>query len=281
MPNRAWGEPAVEEDIKDETPKETVADSRDAVFVEQHGAVLSIVLNRPTKLNALTHDMILKVRDAMVMAQREPGVRVIILRGEGRAFSVGDDLSDLSSAAAEPEKQSVLVDILQDVTRQIMLGPKPVIAVVQGWAVGAAFSWVLNCDHAIYARSTQSFFPELKWGVSPTGAATFLAPQMLGSAAARAAFQLLKRFSAEQLLALGAVTQVVDDGAELAVAANCARELATRSPEALVGVKRLTSRLLLERLDDILSMEAQLAVAMSSREGVAGRIDSFYHPKKP
>jgi enoyl-CoA hydratase/carnithine racemase len=216
----------------------------------------------------------------MATAQREPGVRVIILRGAGRAFCVGDDLNDLSSAAAEPDKQCTLVDILQDVTRQIMVGPKPVIAVVQGWAVGAAFSWVLNCDHAVYARSTQSFFPELKWGVSPTGAATVLAPRMLGSAQARAAFQLLKRFSAEQLLALGAITQVVEDGSELAVAANCARELASRSPEALVGVKRLTSRLLLEGLDDILSMEAQLAVAMSSREGVSGRIDSFYNPKE-
>jgi enoyl-CoA hydratase/carnithine racemase len=245
------------------------------VRVDSDGAVVSIVLNRPAKLNALTHAMIRAVRDAMAEAQREPEVRVILLRGEGRAFSVGDDLSDLSSAAAEPEHQGALVGILQDVTRQIMLGPKPVIAVVQGWAVGAAFSWVLNCDHAIYSRSTRSFFPELKWGVSPTGAATTLAPQMLGTAQARAAFQLLKRFSADELLSLGVVSQVVDDGAELSFALQCARDLATRAPEAVAGIKRLTQFPFLERLDDILSREAQLAVALSGRDAVSARIAAF------
>jgi enoyl-CoA hydratase/carnithine racemase len=246
------------------------------VRVETEGAVLSIILNRPQKLNALTHRMIQAVRDAMAAAQCDAAIRVIILRGEGRAFCVGDDLNDLSSAAAAPAEQKALVDVLQDVTRQIMLGGKPVIAVVQGWAVGAAFSWVLNCDHAIYARSAKSFFPELKWGVSPTGAATTLAAQRLGLAQAHAAFQLIKRFSAEELLNLGAIAQVVDDGNELSAARECAEELASRPMEALRGVKRLTNRLLLERLDDILSLEAQLAAAMASHAGVASNIDAFY-----
>jgi enoyl-CoA hydratase/carnithine racemase len=256
------------------------AEGCNEVLVQTDGAVLSIVLNRPQKLNALTHPMIRAVRDAMAAAQRDPGIRVVILRGEGRAFCVGDDLNDLSSAAAAPEEQKVLVDELQDVTRQIMLGAKPVIAVVQGWAVGAAFSWVLNCDHAIYARSAKSFFPELKWGVSPTGAATTLAPQLLGVAQAHAAFQLIKRFPAEELLNLGAIAQVVDDGSELSTARQCAQDLASRPTEALRGVKRLTNRLLLERLDEILSGEAQLAAALASRESVSGNIDAFYRSRE-
>jgi enoyl-CoA hydratase/carnithine racemase len=247
----------------------------DEVRVETDEAVRWIILNRPQKLNALTHRMIQAVRDALAVAQRDAAIRVIVLRGEGRAFCVGDDLDDLSSAAAAPAEQKALVDVLQDVTRQIMLGGKPVIAVVQGWAVGAAFSWVLNCDHVIYARSAKSFFPELKWGVSPTGAATTLAVHRLGLAQAHAAFQLIKRFSAEELLNLGAIAQVVDDGAELSAARQCAQELAGRPPEALSGVKRLTNRLLLERLDDILAAEAQLAATLASDAGVSSHIDAF------
>jgi enoyl-CoA hydratase/carnithine racemase len=248
----------------------------DEILVQTEGAVRSIILNRPQKLNALTHAMIRAVRDAMTCAQRDSAIRVIILRGAGRAFCVGDDLNDLSAAAAAPEEQRALVDVLQDVTRQIMLGGKPVIAVVQGWAVGAAFSWVLNCDHAVYARSAKSFFPELKWGVSPTGAATALAVQRLGLAQAHAALQLIKRFSGEELLNLGAIAQVVDDGNELSAAKQCAQELASRPTEALSGVKRLTNRLFLERLDDILSAEAQLAAALASDASVSSNIDAFH-----
>jgi enoyl-CoA hydratase/carnithine racemase len=236
--------------------------------------VLSVVLNRPAKLNALTRGMIVRVRDALVAAQASPDVRAIVLRGAGRAFSVGDDLSGLASAAIAADEAAALV-ILQDVTRQIMAGPKPVVAAVQGWAVGAAFSWVLNCDHVFIARSTTAFFPELRWGVSPTGAATVLAPRMLGVAAARDAFLRLKRFSAADLLALGAVSGVTEDGGEYEATMSCARELSGRAVAALSGVKRLTNRFVLEELDSVLSQEAELAAATSGASEVASRIHTF------
>jgi enoyl-CoA hydratase/carnithine racemase len=249
--------------------------TEDDVYMQRDGEVVCVVLNRPQKLNALTHPMIGAVRDAVGRAQNDPSVKVVLLRGEGRAFCVGDDLADLSSAAAQADRQDALVAVLQDVTRQIMAGPKPVIAVVQGWAIGAAFSWMLNCDHVICARSATAFFPELKWGVSPTGAATALAPRILGVAGARKAFQLLQRFTADDLLALGAVTRVVDDGEELATALALARDLAARSPAALQGVKQLTNRFLVDRLDEVLLMEARLAVAMATGAEVSGRIEDF------
>jgi enoyl-CoA hydratase/carnithine racemase len=120
---------------------------------------MSVVLNRPQKLNALTSAMIAAVRDALKTAQQDPEIHVLILRGNGAAFCAGDDVSELAGAAAMPDEQTLVVGTLQDVTRQIMLGPKPVIVVVQGWAVGAAFSWLLNCDLAVCAESAKAFFP--------------------------------------------------------------------------------------------------------------------------
>jgi len=159
-----------------------------------------------------------------------------------------------------------------------MIGPKPVVALVQGWAIGAAFSWVLNCDLVVCAQSAKAFFPELKWGVSPTGAATVLAPKVLGVGAARSAFLELRRFSADELLALGAVSRVVADEDALQAAVDCVNELAGRPEVALQGVKRLMNRSLIGGLDDILAHEAALAVATAISDEVTGRIDPFLKP---
>jgi enoyl-CoA hydratase/carnithine racemase len=242
------------------------------VYSERDGTITSVVLNRPHKLNALTAIMIDAVRNALKTAQGDPDTRVVILRGEGKAFCAGDDLSDLAGAVERPDEQAGLVANLQDVTRQIMGGPKPVVAVVQGWAVGAAFSWVLNCDLAVFAESSKAFFQEVIWGVSPTGAATVLAPALLGAGRARDAFLLSRRWSARELLGFGVATRVVADGQEIAEALAMARQLAELSPFALAGLKKLTSQAIASDLDGILAREAALAVETSSRQEVAQRL---------
>lgn len=245
------------------------------VYTERRDGIISVVLNRPEKLNALTAEMIRALRDALAMSQRDPDAAVIILRGEGRAFCSGDDVSELAGASADPIQQTQLVDVLQGITRHIMLGPKPVIAVVQGWAVGAAFSWVLNCDLSVCGRSARAFFPEVKWGVSPTGGATALAPCMLGATAAREAFYLSRRFSATELVDLGAVTRLATDGDELDSATAMAKELAVLPAFALAGVKKLTNQAIGGELDSLLAAEASLAAATSARTEVGRRLSAL------
>jgi enoyl-CoA hydratase/carnithine racemase len=243
-----------------------------AVYTEYSDGITSVVLNRPQKLNALTATMIGAIREALKAAQDDPGTRVVVLRGEGRAFCAGDDIEELAGAADLPDAQVSLVGDLQDVTRQIMAAPKPVVGAVQGWAVGAAFSWVLNCDLTVCAESAKAFFPEVKWGVSPTGAATALAPALLGAGRAREAFLLSRRWAAQELFNLGAVTKVVADGQELVEALLLARQLAQLPPFALAGVKKLANRVIVRDLDSTLAEEAALAVATSSRREVAERL---------
>lgn len=249
-------------------------DNMGNIFVGYEGKVCSIVLNRPEKLNALTREMIFALRDALTMAQKDPGTHVVVLRGDGAAFCAGDDLSELAVAAARPDQQAALVASLQDVTRQIMLGPKPVIAVVQGWAVGAAFSWIFNCDLSICAESSKAFFPEVKWGVSQTGGATALAPRLLGARAAREALLLSRRFTARELLELGAVTRVVKDGNELQAAMMMARQITELPALALSGVKRLMNRALGGDLEAVLLDEAVLAVSTATGREVGALLVS-------
>lgn len=242
------------------------------VYCQKEGRIASVVLNRPEKLNALTFTMIVAVRDALKAAQQDPGTHVLILRGNGAAFCAGDDVSELAAAAAVPGAQAQVVEALQDVTRQIMLGPKPVIVIVQGWAVGAAFSWLLNCDLAVCAESAKAFFPEVKWGVSPTGAATVLAPGAFGAGRARESFLLSRRWTAQELFGFGAVTRVVADGRELPEAMLLARELADLPDIAVAGVKRLTNKAITGDLESVLQEEASLAVATVTRQEVARRL---------
>jgi enoyl-CoA hydratase/carnithine racemase len=246
-----------------------------AVYTERRGSIVSVVLNRPEKLNAVTAGMIRALHDALAMSQRDPDAAVIMLRGEGRAFCSGDDVSELAGASSDPIQQTELVNVLQGVTRHIMLGPKPVIAVVQGWAVGAAFSWLLNCDLSVCGRSARAFFPEVKWGVSPTGGATALAPRMLGAAAGREAFYLSRRFGATELVDLGAVTRLAPDGGELESATAMAEEVALLPAFALRGVKKLTNQAIVGELDSLLAAEAALAVATSAREEVGRRLSGL------
>jgi enoyl-CoA hydratase/carnithine racemase len=242
------------------------------VYSQKEGRITSVVLNRPQKLNALTSTMIAAVRDALEAAQQDPETHVLMLRGNGSAFCAGDDVAELAGAAAMPDEQILLVATLQDVTRQIMLGPKPVVAVVQGWAVGAAFSWLLNCDLAVCAESAKAFFPEVKWGVSPTGAATVLVPGLLGAGRARESFLLSRRWTAQELFGFGAVARVVADGRELSEAMLLARELADLPPHAVSGVKRLINKAISGDLESVLQDEAALAVATVTRREVAGRL---------
>lgn len=232
-----------------------------------------ITLNRPAKLNALTSKMIFAFREALQAAQSDPEILVVLIRGEGKAFCAGDDIAELAGAEADPDQQGELVNALQDVTRQIMLGTKPVIAVVHGWAVGAAFSWVLNCDFVVCAESSKAFFPEVRWGVSPTGGASTLAPKLLGTGRAREAFLLSRRFTARDLLDFGVATRVVTDGEELSEALSMARDLTALPCFALSSVKRLVNQALGE-LETVLAAEMSLAVVTATSPEVARRLAS-------
>ena len=109
--------------------------------------VLVLRLNRPQRLNALTLALARELLAAVEQADADPAVRVIVLEGEGRAFSAGKDRDDPPT----PE----FVDVLQRLAAALMDSPKPVVAAVQGWAVGAGVEILLNCDIVVAARDAR------------------------------------------------------------------------------------------------------------------------------
>ena len=232
----------------------------DLVTYENKAGVCILSLNRPEKLNAINEPLIIALNEALDAAIARDEDRVLLLRGEGRAFSAGNDLdASREQAAAGVRSDSVrtYAHRLQAISKKILLGPKPVVGAVQGWAVGAGFEWALNCDLTVWGRSAKAFFPELKLGLFPTGGVFSLLSGTVGIAKAREMFLLGEQFSADELSSMGLVTRVVDDEAVDPVAVELAQKLLELPADATARWKRAFASGAIPALERTLEIEAE------------------------
>ena len=171
--------------------------------------VQKISLNRPHRLNAIVPELLEDLIAAVDAANRDAKVGAIVLTGEGRAFCAGDDLKEFSEQAKGEKETTAYIERIQDVTRALMLGQRPVVGAIKGWAAGGGLEWVINCDFAIAAQGTRFFFPEISLGVFVTGGVTEILPRLVGLARAREMIMLGEKFDAEQAKAWGLIRDVV------------------------------------------------------------------------
>ncbi|SEE99742.1 Enoyl-CoA hydratase/carnithine racemase [Rhizobiales bacterium GAS188] len=202
------------------------------------GGVRLIALNRPHRLNAIVPELLDDLIEAIDHANADEATGAIVLTGAGRAFCAGDDLKEFASQVGEEPVTRAYIERIQDVTRAILFGDKPVIGAIRGWAVGGGLEWVINCDFAIAAKETRFFFPEIGWGVFVTGGVTELLPRLVGLSKARELIMLGERFDADQARDWGLVWRVVDDSDLLAEAVNLARRIASLPRVAVRDARR-------------------------------------------
>ena len=200
--------------------------------------VRRIALDRPERLNAMNRQLIDDVARAFDDANADPATRAIILPGEGRAFCAGDDRHD-HIHPADQEEARALVEAIQRATVAMVLGPKPVVGAINGWAVGGGFEWAINCDFPIWGRSARGFFPEVSLNLFVTGGVTALLPALVGVLKAREMLYFGTRYSAEDLLAAGVAWKMVDDARLADDALATASRLAALPPLAVRAMKRV------------------------------------------
>ncbi len=173
---------------------------------QQHdNGVLELVLNRPDKKNALTLAMYAGLTEALQSAAGNDQVRAVLLRGEGDSFTAGNDLADFVQCAQRPESMQTILDFLH----ALVDFPKPLLAAVQGNAVGIGTTLLLHCDHVLVADNLKAQMPFVKLGLVPEGGSSLLLPGMLGQ---RLAFELLVQgglITAERACQLGIANQQV------------------------------------------------------------------------
>ncbi len=222
--------------------------------------VRTITLNRPERLNAMNRRLIDEVAQAFDDANRDAATRVIVLTGAGRAFCAGDDRKAHSHPQTEAEARD-LVEAIQRVTRCMVLGEKPVIGAINGWAVGGGFEWAINCDLSIWARGARAFFPEVSLNLFVTGAVTAILPAMVGLVRAREMLYFGHQYEAEQLHELGLAWRVVDDDDLLDACREAATELAAQPAKSLASMKRVLNRCAAADIEKALALETEATVA--------------------
>lgn len=216
---------------------------------DQRDGVLTLTLNRPEKLNAIDTALSQALRQALAAAADDPDVRVVVLRGQGRAFCAGRDVS-------QPPTDEDLVAV-QAVSQALVTVPQPVIAAVQGWTVGAGLEWMLDADLVIAADSARFKLPEASLGVFVTGGLTATLPAYVGLARAKALMLLGEPFTAAQAQAWGLVWKVVAGDALDAETARAATTLAALSPAVARRYKRVLNTLNLPHFDRAVAMETE------------------------
>jgi len=234
-----------------------------------------ITLNRPHRLNAIVPELLEDLIQALDAANQAPAIRAILLTGAGRAFCAGDDLKEFTSQAGDEASTRAYIERIQDVTRAMMLGDKPVIGAIRGWAVGGGLEWVINCDFAIAAEGTRFFFPEISLGVFVTGGVTELLPRLVGLQRAREMIMLGERFDAAQAQAWGLIRQVVSDDALMPEALALARRIADLPAERVRDLRRIFARRAGGGLDASMAAETDATVRGFLDPETAKRVASF------
>jgi 2-(1,2-epoxy-1,2-dihydrophenyl)acetyl-CoA isomerase len=209
--------------------------------------VLTLTLNRPPKLNAITAALAEDLWRALEQADGDVAVKVVLLRGAGRAYCAGRDLG------AEPSDAEL--DGVQRVALAIVGCRKPVVAAVHGWVVGAGLEWMLDADIVIAARSARFKLPEASLGVFVTGGLVATLPAATGLARAKALMLLGEEFSAEQALGWGLVWKTVDDDGLGAASTDIARRLAALDTDVVARYKRVLNEIGLARFGHAIECE--------------------------
>jgi len=254
------------------------------LLVETKDGVLTLTLNRPEVLNALTMGMMKGIKDALKKASSDKAVKAVILTASGRAFCAGADLGDLKKRQAA--KTFSLGDELRDhfnpLVAQIRALEKPVIGAINGLAAGAGASIVLASDLKICAEKATFLNAFVRVGLVPDSGMTYSLPRFAGYSKALEHMWLAKPVTSEQALAWGWVNKVVPAESVLAEAQALAAELAKMPPLAVALTKRAVNRSLeASSLDDQMEYEAQLQEILGRTKDHAEGVSAFLEKRPP
>jgi len=199
----------------------------------------TILLNRPHRKNAFTAEMIDQWARILVEARTDPDVRVIVLTGAGDAFCSGVDLSSMSGERPSPlQRKEHLTDHIHRIPYALEDLDKPVIAAINGVAVGAGMDMALMCDMRIIARSARLSEGYIRVGLVPGDGGCYYLPRLVGQAKALELLLTGDFIDAEEAARLGIANHVVDDDDLPAATTRLARKLADAPPVAVRTIKR-------------------------------------------
>jgi 2-(1,2-epoxy-1,2-dihydrophenyl)acetyl-CoA isomerase len=250
-----------------------------AILESTAGGVRIITLNRPERLNALTGQMIIDLNSAIRRADADEEARVVLITGQGRAFCAGRDMTDIQNSAPVATVAE-RVDDLSSAGAHVMLlrdCAKPVVAAINGVAVGGGLSIALNADIRVMASGAMMRTGYTRRALSPDGGMSYALPRLVGLSRALELILTGRDVLADEALGIGLVAAVFPDEGFAAAAHSYAAAIANAGPIALAYSKRL----LRESLDNTMELHLRremnyLRACMATddfREGVAAFLE--------
>ena len=250
--------------------------SEASILVSLNGPILEVAFNRPERRNALTHAMYEALAAALDRATADDAVRVVLFHGIGGHFTAGNDLGEFA-ASPPADTQSPVFRFL----RGLVSHEKPLVAAVEGHAVGIGTTMLLHCDLAYAAPSAKFRMPFVDLALVPEGGSSLLLPRMLGMAKAGELLLLGEGFSGAEAAALGIVSRTAPEGEVLAFARAKAMALAAKAPEAV----RLSKRLLRQRdraaIDAVMIEEAEVFLSRLRSPELQEAVQAFMEKRAP
>lgn len=251
--------------------------SSELIVAKKEDAVLLLTMNRPERKNAFNHGLYRALADALAAAAADDDVHVVVLTGTGGAFSAGQDFSEMTDAPpadAGPHGFQVLMDVL-------CAFDKPLIAAVNGVAVGLGMTLLLHCDVVYVAEGARMRCPFVTLGVVPEAASSYLLPVTIGFQRAAEILYTAAWVDAARAVELGIAARMLPDGELLATALGKAAEIAVHPPRAVRHTKQL---LLATRNEQIRAARAREDDAFAERIGSPENLEAitaFFEKRTP
>jgi enoyl-CoA hydratase/carnithine racemase len=251
----------------------------DHIIVDDEDSIRTITMRRPEKKNTLTQDMYLAMSDAIDTAQRNPAIRCIIITGRSGVFTAGNDIADFlqaATASSDVARPRNAVIFLQSLVNNA----KPIVAAVDGIAIGIGTTMVFHCDYVIASTTATFSSPFIQYGLVPEGASSLLLPLMVGHQRAFSMLVMGRSMSAADGRDAGFVNAVVPPGHAMIEARKVAREIGALPAQA-VAISRKLLKLPTEDLVRRIGQEDRFfGERMRSPEAIAAFQNFFLRKKK-
>ncbi len=246
------------------------------VLVSTQDRITRIQIDRPAKKNALTQAMYTALADAIAVAEADSSVRVLLLTGSETVFTAGNDIGDFLSGFSVSEGSPVVRFLFALAEAQ-----KPVVAAVNGPAIGIGTTLLLHCDLVYCGRGARFQLPFVNLGLVPEAGSSYLLSAALGHRHAAALLMLGDAFDAEAARSAGIVNAVVADGEVLEAATQAAHALAAKPPDALRLTKALLKRWSKATLTEALRVEAEIVAQRLQSPETVEAMQAFLERRAP
>ncbi|RNF39422.1 enoyl-CoA hydratase [Planococcus salinus] len=252
----------------------------ETIELNKEGRTAHLIMKRPKSMNAMNGKMMKELADCFDSLLQDYTVQVLIIHGEGKAFSAGGDIKEMMDPD-QPMDMSLVMEDLKRLSKALYTLPQITIAAIHGASAGLGFSIALACDHVIAEENSKLAMNFIGIGLVPDGGGHFFLKERVGVPKAKQLIWAGQTLKAHDALAKGLIDEVTAEGRALEHAEAYAKEVLASPVRAKLESKNILHQLKVDELEKVLEREAAAQTAMRQSEDHLEGIQAFVEKRKP